>query len=216
MAPVLVAPERRRWRSALGISSSPMTAIGGLLVVATCTEFTSLILLRYIEERRRGLEPQAAMDVTAARTGRASRRHDRGGGCGGDLVLVAAVCCATSVSSSPQGVTHRPAGALIVLPPLIIWADKRGGCPKGMLDPPRRPYLGSPTTRPGSVRPPWSAGVAVPLGRSAAPAPRRRRRRGPIAPTAPTRVPDGAAAAAVPGPVARSGSATQPLAFPGG
>ena len=55
----------------LGIELSPMTAVGGPLVVATCTEFTSLILLRYLEERRRGLEPREAIDVTAARTGRA-------------------------------------------------------------------------------------------------------------------------------------------------
>jgi len=32
---------------------SPMTAVGGPLVVAACTEFTSLILLRFIEERSR-------------------------------------------------------------------------------------------------------------------------------------------------------------------
>ena len=32
-----------------------MTAVGGPLVVAACTEFTSLILLRFVEERRRGL-----------------------------------------------------------------------------------------------------------------------------------------------------------------
>ena len=55
----------------LNIELSPMTAVGGPLVVATCTEFTSLMLLRYIEERRRGLEPREAIDVTAARTGRA-------------------------------------------------------------------------------------------------------------------------------------------------
>jgi hypothetical protein len=50
---------------------SPMTAVGGPLVVAVCTEFTSLILLRFIEERRRGYGPEEAMDVTARRTGRA-------------------------------------------------------------------------------------------------------------------------------------------------
>ena len=40
---------------ALGLELSPMTAVGGPLVVAICTEFTSLILLRYMEERHRGL-----------------------------------------------------------------------------------------------------------------------------------------------------------------
>ena len=34
---------------------SPMTAVGGPLVIAVCTEFTSLILLRFVEERQRGL-----------------------------------------------------------------------------------------------------------------------------------------------------------------
>ena len=50
---------------------SPMTAVGGPLVVALCTEFTSLILLRFIEERQRGLLAAEAVGVTAARTGRA-------------------------------------------------------------------------------------------------------------------------------------------------
>ena len=54
-----------------GFTLSPMTAVGGPLVVAACTEFTSLILLRFVEERRRGLEPRDAVDVAAARTGRA-------------------------------------------------------------------------------------------------------------------------------------------------
>ncbi len=39
----------------LDLKLSPITAVGGPLVVAACTEFTSLILLRYLEERRRGL-----------------------------------------------------------------------------------------------------------------------------------------------------------------
>ena len=48
-----------------GFTLSPMTAVGGPLVVAACTEFTSLILLRFVEERRRGLEPKEAVDVAA-------------------------------------------------------------------------------------------------------------------------------------------------------
>ena len=39
--------------------------------MAVCTEFTSLILLRFVEERARGRAPRQAMTVTAARTGRA-------------------------------------------------------------------------------------------------------------------------------------------------
>ena len=54
-----------------GLELSPMTAVGGPLVVAICTEFTSLILLRFVEERQRGFAPEHAADVAAARTGRA-------------------------------------------------------------------------------------------------------------------------------------------------
>lgn len=143
LVPVLVASGLATiaiW--ALGISLSPMTAIGGPLVVATCTEFTSLILLRYIEERRRGLEPRQAMDVTAARTGRAFIVSA--------MTAVAGVAV-ISFSSLPLlrnfgifialKVTIALLAALIVLPSLIIWADKRGWVSKGMLDHKVEPYL---------------------------------------------------------------------------
>ena len=42
---------------AFNLKLSPMTAVGGPLVIAACTEFTSLILLRFVEERGRGYEP---------------------------------------------------------------------------------------------------------------------------------------------------------------
>ena len=54
----------------LGVKLSPLTAVSGPLVVAVCTEFTSLILLRFLEERRRGLPASEAMTVRC-RTGRA-------------------------------------------------------------------------------------------------------------------------------------------------
>src|SRR3546814_14298283 len=53
---------------AAGFKLSPLTALGGPLVIAACTEFTSLILTRHMEERRRGLDPQAAADMASART----------------------------------------------------------------------------------------------------------------------------------------------------
>ena len=56
---------------AFHLKLSPVTAVAGPLVVAVCTEFTSLILLRFVEERARGLTPRQAMDATARRTGRA-------------------------------------------------------------------------------------------------------------------------------------------------
>ncbi|HYO18708.1 MAG TPA: MMPL family transporter, partial [Dermatophilaceae bacterium] len=129
----------------LGIELSPMTAVGGPLVVATCTEFTSLILLRYLEERRRGLEPRAAIDVTAARTGRAFIVSA--------MTAVAGVAV-ISFSSLPLlrnfgifvalKITIALLAALVVLPPLIIWADKRGWVSKGMLDHKVEPFIETP------------------------------------------------------------------------
>ena len=58
--------------SAFSLKLSPLTAVSGPLVVAVCTEFTSLILLRFVEERGRGLGPREAADGTASRTGRPS------------------------------------------------------------------------------------------------------------------------------------------------
>ena len=129
-----------------GIELSPMTAVGGPLVVATCTEFTSLILLRYIEERRRGLDPREAIDVTAARTGRA--------------FIVSAMTAIAGVaviafSSLPLlsnfgifvalKITIALLAALVVLPPLIVWADRRNWVSKGMLDHVEPPYLEVPS-----------------------------------------------------------------------
>ena len=44
----------------LGIELSPLTTVSGPLVIATCAEFSVLILGRYLEERQSGLEPRQA------------------------------------------------------------------------------------------------------------------------------------------------------------
>jgi uncharacterized protein len=122
---------------ALGFKLSPMTAVGGPLVVAVCTEFTSLILLRYIEERRRGFEPRQAIDVAASRTGRA---------------FVVSACTAIAgvaviaTSSLPLlrdfgaivglNVAVALLSALVILPPMLVWADSRGWVSRGMLGKP--------------------------------------------------------------------------------
>jgi hydrophobe/amphiphile efflux-3 (HAE3) family protein len=119
---------------ALHLELSPMTAVGGPLVVAACTEFTSLILLRFIEERRRGLDPRAAVDVTASRTGRAFIVSA--------LTAIAGVAViATSSLPLLRGfglvvglnVTVALLSALAVLPPLLVWADQRGWVSRGMV-----------------------------------------------------------------------------------
>lgn len=129
---------------AFSLELSPMTAVGGPLVVAACTEFTSLILLRFVEERGRGLSPREAVDVAAARTGRA--------------FIVSALTAISGVavisfSSMPLlrdfgrvvGMNMAVAliSALVVLPPMLVWADQKGWVSKGMLRH-RTPYIDTP------------------------------------------------------------------------
>jgi uncharacterized protein len=110
-----------------GLRLSPMTAVGGPLVTAACTEFTALMLLRFLEERRRGLWPRQSSDVASARTGRA--------------FFLSALTTMTGVgviatSSLPllrdfgivvaMNIAVALLAALVVLPPLLVWADQHG------------------------------------------------------------------------------------------
>ncbi|HEY5011765.1 MAG TPA: MMPL family transporter [Acidimicrobiia bacterium] len=135
LVPVLIAVGASTlFAYALHLKLSPMTAVGGPLVVAACTEFTSLLLLRFVEERRRGLAPRAAMDEAAARTGRA--------------FIVSALTAISGVaviatSSLPLlhdfgqivalNVTVALLSALVVLPPMLVWADKRNWVSRGLV-----------------------------------------------------------------------------------
>lgn len=110
-----------------GLQLSPMTAVGGPLVVAVCTEFTSLILLRFVEERHRGFPAKEAVDITAARTGRAFM-----------VSGMTAIAGVLVIASSPMpllrdfglivgmNVAVALISALVVLPPMLVWADEPG------------------------------------------------------------------------------------------
>jgi hydrophobe/amphiphile efflux-3 (HAE3) family protein len=113
---------------AFNVTLSPLTAVSGPLVVAVCTEFTSLILLRFVEERNRGRSPRDAMTVTASRTGRAFLVSA--------LTVVAGIVV---VATSPMpmlrdfgivmalNVTVALLSALVVLPPVLVWAEESHG-----------------------------------------------------------------------------------------
>jgi hydrophobe/amphiphile efflux-3 (HAE3) family protein len=130
---------------AFNIELSPMTAVGGPLVIAACTEFTSLILLRYVEERRRGYEPREAIDVAASRTGRAFVVSA--------LTAIAGVAV-LSFSSLPLlrdfgrivalNVAIALLSALVVLPPMLVWADKRNWVSRGLIDKKPEPFIDTP------------------------------------------------------------------------
>jgi uncharacterized protein len=119
---------------AFSLKLSPMTAVGGPLVIAACTEFTSLILLRFLEERNRGLGPKEAVDVAASRTGRAFIVSA--------LTAIAGVAV-IATSSLPllrdfgilvaMNVAVALLSALVVLPPMLVWADQRNWVSKGMV-----------------------------------------------------------------------------------
>lgn len=118
----------------LDLKLSPMTAVGGPIVIASCAEFTTLILLRFVEERRRGLTPQAASDVAAARTG-------------GAFILSALTTVVgigvIATSSLPilrdfgivvaLNVIVALLSALVVLPPILVWADERRWVSRGLV-----------------------------------------------------------------------------------
>jgi hypothetical protein len=120
----------------LNVKLSPLTAVSGPLVVAICTEFTSLILLRFVEERNRGLAAPEAMTVTASRTGRAFLVS--GMTAVGGMAVIA-------TSSMPMlrdfgiimamNVAVALLSALIVLPPILVWAESRGWVSRGLLRP---------------------------------------------------------------------------------
>ncbi len=111
----------------LDITLSPLTTVGAPLVIALCAEFSILIVARYVEEREHGLAPRAAIDHTSARTGRAFTASALAtiGGFGvlvfsslpllRDFGLIVMLKVAVALLS-----------ALVVVPPMAIWADQRG------------------------------------------------------------------------------------------
>jgi hydrophobe/amphiphile efflux-3 (HAE3) family protein len=148
---------------AFGVKLSPMTAVAGPLVVAVCTEFTSLILLRFVEERQRGHDPAGAMAVTASRTGRAF------------LVSAGTAIAGIGVIATSPMPLLRDFGiivalnvgvallcALVVLPPILVWADapERGWVSRG---------LGQPAPEPLGFGPPPVQAHPVAVGAGALP-----------------------------------------------
>lgn len=111
----------------LGLELSPMTAVGGPLIVAICTEFTSLILLRFVEERERGFGPQQAADVAAARTGRAFIVSALTGVVGVGVIATSSLPLLRDFGLIVAlNVVVALLSALIILPPMLVWADQEG------------------------------------------------------------------------------------------
>lgn len=121
---------------AFGLTLSPLTTVSGPLVIAACTEFSVVITARYLEERQVGKQPREASDHAARRTGRAFFTS----ACttiGGFAVLIGSAL--PLLRDFGIIVTMNVAvalfAALVVMPPLLVWADGRGWFPVEGHDP---------------------------------------------------------------------------------
>ncbi len=113
--------------SAFGLTLSPLTTVSGPLVIATCAEFSVLILTRYLEERQRGLVPRQATDTASARTGRAFFTS-AATTIGGFAVLIGSALPLLRDFGIivTMNVAVALLAALVVMPPLLVWADEKG------------------------------------------------------------------------------------------
>jgi hydrophobe/amphiphile efflux-3 (HAE3) family protein len=110
-----------------GITVSPLTTVSSPLVIAICGEFSLLILFRHIEERERGLGPREAIDVAAARTGRAFFASSLTT-VGGFAVLLLSPLPLLRDFGAIVAITIAIAliSAMVVLPPVLVFADEHG------------------------------------------------------------------------------------------
>jgi hydrophobe/amphiphile efflux-3 (HAE3) family protein len=128
MVPVLIAAGTSAVLvRVLHITLSPLSTVGGPLVVATCAEFSVLLIARYAEERDRGLDPEQSTHMAAQHTGRAfftSALTTLGG------FAVLMFSSLPLLSDFGMVVTINIAvallSALVVVPPLVKEADRRG------------------------------------------------------------------------------------------
>jgi hydrophobe/amphiphile efflux-3 (HAE3) family protein len=110
-----------------GFKLSPLTTISGPLVIATCTEFASLILARYLEERRRGLSPKEASDTASARTGKAFVTSALTTVGGFAVLMFSSLPLLRDFGAIVAlNVAVALLAALVVQPPVLVWMDERG------------------------------------------------------------------------------------------
>ncbi len=112
----------------LGIKLNPLTAVSGPLIIAMGVDFTILLMSRYFEEREKGQSPREAMSTASLRIGRAITASGLTviGGFGvlafsGFPLLVDF----GKVTALNMGLCLL--SALVVLPPLLVWADEETG-----------------------------------------------------------------------------------------
>jgi uncharacterized protein len=111
----------------LGFTLSPLTTVSGPLVIASCAEFSVLILGRYLEERQRGFAPREASDRAASRTGRAFFTSAVTTICGFAVLIGSALPLLRDFGLIvTMNVAIALLAALVVMPPLSVWVDEKG------------------------------------------------------------------------------------------
>jgi hydrophobe/amphiphile efflux-3 (HAE3) family protein len=141
----------------LGIELTPLTTVAGPLVIAVGTEFAVLVVARYVEERRVGRSPREAAATGVPRIGRAFVASG--------LTLLGGFAV-LALSPMPLlrdfgivvaiDVGLALASTLVLLAPLLVWADQRGWLGLRHLDPPAYelvPAEGEAHPAPGTEEP---------------------------------------------------------------
>lgn len=111
----------------IGVSLSPLTTVSGPLVIASCAEFSVLLLARYLEERQRGLLPRDATTTAASRTGQAFFTSAVTTICGFGVLISSSLPLLRDFGLVVTlNVAIALLAALVVMPPLSVWVDEKG------------------------------------------------------------------------------------------
>jgi len=143
-----------------GLTLSPLTTVSGPLVIASCTEFSVLITARYLEERQNGMSPAEASNRAARRTGRAFFTS-AATTIGGFAVLIGSALPLLRDFGIivTMNVAVALLAALVVMPPLLMWADDHGLFPVEGHARGRAVVLGARPS--GGRRLAWAGGMVV-------------------------------------------------------
>jgi len=108
-----------------GIKYTPATAAMGALIIGIGTEFTILLMMRYYEEREKGISPVEAMMTAITRIGRAIIASGLTviGGFGALLIAQNFPVLRSFGLITMIDVFFALVSTLIVLPALIVWID---------------------------------------------------------------------------------------------
>ena len=112
---------------ALQIPLNPLSATLGALVIAIGTEFAVILTSRYQAERASGLEPEAALGRTYARTGAAVLASAATAIAGFAVLLISDFPMLRDFGAvTVVNLTAALAGVMLVLPAALVWAARRG------------------------------------------------------------------------------------------